>query len=213
VPKHPDPKANGQANSAQQRKHTSFEYLAGFIGLLAFFAAAGQAYIANDTEKRSLRAYVFLVGGTIVLDGLTLKTVMDLKNGGQTPAYDLTVKSWMEINARGEPFDPKLAPTSYAGQIDRAILGSQAIVNPRLALAAPPEYIPPLKNGPGIIFVIGQVEYRDAFDRVWLLDFRWRSHVFENGRWQVRPAEEGNRESQKPYSPTYRTMAKTSRAP
>ena len=47
-------------NSPAETRHTWLEKSAVAIAVLAFLAAAGQGWIARDTEQRGLRAYVFL---------------------------------------------------------------------------------------------------------------------------------------------------------
>ena len=160
-------------------------------------AATAQAKISEDTEKRQLRAYVFVDKASVTLDGLTLRGVVDLKNAGQTPAYDLVVKSLLQTDEAGKPFIPK--PFDKV-ELDRTILGPGGSVYPRSELTIPPDNtvaIPALKKGQAVIYMVGQARYRDAFDRDWILDFRLRSYSFESGSWILHSTEEGNKESQK----------------
>jgi len=90
-----------QAKPAEKREHTLLEIAIGFIGLLAFFAAAWQAYVANDTEKRSLRAYVILSHNFKKIDGFgsgkTPYIVAMFENLGQTPVYSATWQSGIDF--------------------------------------------------------------------------------------------------------------------
>jgi hypothetical protein len=69
-------------------KHTRLEITAVVIAVLAFLAAAWQGYIANDTEKRQLRAYVGVhQNGLMGLENSDpIGVGFDFINHGQTPA-------------------------------------------------------------------------------------------------------------------------------
>jgi hypothetical protein len=160
-------------------------------------AATAQAKTAADTEKRQLRAYVFVDKASVTLDGRTLKGIVDLKNAGQTPAYELITRSRIETDEAGKPFTPKpldnVAPS-------RGILGPAMVGNPQAELTLPPEntaVLAALQNGRAVIYMIAQTQYRDAFDRTWILDFRLRSHHYDGSRWIMEPPEDGNTETQK----------------
>jgi hypothetical protein len=74
----------GERNS----KHIWLEITAIAIASLAFFAAAWQGYIANDSEKRQLRAYVGVhqVGYMGLEDSNSIGVGFNFINHGQTPA-------------------------------------------------------------------------------------------------------------------------------
>jgi hypothetical protein len=178
-------------------------FIAAFTIILAFATAflyeATRDLVkgAEDTAQKQLRAYVFVDKSSIVLDGNTLKGVLDLKNAGQTPAYDLVIKSRLETEEAGKPFNPR--PFNVV-ELSRAILGPQMVANPRADLTVPAENtvaIPAFKEGRSVIYFIGQAEYRDAFERTWVLDIRLKSHIFDGARWTLQPTEQGNRETQK----------------
>ena len=200
--KHPE--TNGQGSSAKKRRPTPMELLAGFISVLALFVAVRQAYISSDTEQRSLRAYVFIEQVTVTLDGNTLKGVIDLKNGGQTPAYNVVPKTALYVEYANKPFSPRPLIDAI---VSRGILGPGAVLNPRAEGPIPPEYpgeIAALKDGRLVIYYFGNVEYTDAFDRTWVLDFRARSYGLSGATWLMQLTEDGNKESRKEYIPKYR---------
>jgi hypothetical protein len=189
-------------------EHTPLEIGIGAIALAAAIATGVQAYIANDTEKRSLRAYVFAEKLTVTLDGNNIRAIMDLKNGGQTPAYNVTASTQLYVDSADKPFNPK-APLSES-VLSRGILGPGAILNPGASgpIPSPTAYIPALKNGTLAIYYYGQVEYTDAFSRTWILDFRTRNSPFNGTGWLMQPTEEGNNEREKPYTPARHPKAK-----
>jgi hypothetical protein len=171
----------------------------GIIALSASIATGIQAYIANDTEKRSLRAYVFVEKASVVLDGNTLKAVIDLKNGGQTPAYNLTTSNELNVAYANKPFVP-LMPLPVGGGL-HGIVGPGAIVNPRIEMMLPPQYpdeAASLNNGSLVVYFFGKVEYTDAFQRTWILEYRMRSYNFATSGGLMVTAEDGNKEYEKP---------------
>jgi hypothetical protein len=160
-------------------------------------AAEDQVIISQDIAKRQLRAYVFVDKARITLDGNILRGSVDVRNAGQTPAYDLTTKSGIQTQEVQKPFD---ALPFENVELSRTILGPNGIIRPHAELIVPPDNtvaIPAFREGRGIIYYSGQVEYRDAFDRVWVLDFRLRSSSFDGKIWTLQPTEDGNKETQK----------------
>jgi uncharacterized protein len=170
-----------------------------FGATLALYVATRELVVgAEDTAKKQLRAYVFIDKASVVLDGRTFKTKVDLKNYGQTPAYDVLVKARLETRNVGDVFNPE--PTTPKEQ-DRTIMGPGMTTNPRAELVVPSDntsIIPALqsKEPKAVIYLVGQAEYRDTFDRIWILDFRMRSGPYEDGVWLMHPTEDGNNESQ-----------------
>jgi hypothetical protein len=77
-----------QRNSSHKVKHTCLEITAVGIAVLAFLAAAWQGYIANDSEKRQLRAYVGVhqASNQGLEDSATIGVGFHFINHGQTPA-------------------------------------------------------------------------------------------------------------------------------
>lgn len=82
------PASNCEHQRSHKTKHTWLEKSAVAIAILAFLAAAGQGWVARDTEKRYLRAYVNIVtDGQLNLDGNPVEIQWYMKNYGLTPAY------------------------------------------------------------------------------------------------------------------------------
>lgn len=154
--------------------------------------------LSDRNSEHQLRAYVFLVGGSVILDGNKLSAVIDLKNTGQTPAYDFIVRTRLQTTEPGKPIE--ITPLDKTAETFPAIVAPGGVVNPRSDLVIPPENtaaIPAFKEGRSIIYYIGEAEYRDAFGKIWILDFRLRSFGFDGRQWVMQPAETGNIERQK----------------
>jgi hypothetical protein len=95
-----EPTTDGKSDGAKKTKHTWLEKSAVAIAILAFLAAAWQGYVANDTEKRTLRAYILFESGKVEAGQLTIK----IKNSGTTPAYSVVCKLSDDWNgAKGWP--------------------------------------------------------------------------------------------------------------
>ncbi len=188
------------------RRHSGgLEIFNAIILFFAFIAAATAACYtkkqwetAFDQERRTLRAYVFVEKASITLSDNMLKGIVELKNAGQTPAYDLTVKTRLQTDEANKPLTP--SPLEDV-ELFPAILGPGGTINPRTDdLKVPVDNtiaIPAFKNGSAVIYLIGQAEYRDAFDRKWVLDFRLKTHAFEGAAWILQPTNDGNTERQK----------------
>jgi hypothetical protein len=98
---------NDSAGHTEKRKHTVLERIAFGVAFLALCATAWQAHVANDTEKRTLRAYI--INESIVMhnidDDITqidptkaLSVTITTKNYGQTPAYNVRGVSTLRID-------------------------------------------------------------------------------------------------------------------
>ena len=79
--------------NSPKAKHTWLEKAALGIAVLAFLAAAWQAYVANDSEKRQLRAYVGIhqVGYMGIEDNDPIGVGLNFINHGQTPAQNFNL--------------------------------------------------------------------------------------------------------------------------
>jgi len=102
-----NPKPPEKKHGAHKRKHTWLEKFAVFFAGLAFIAAYWQGWVARDTEKRQLRAYISVKEITLncplCLDknwkppegprlhniDTTNAVVVTVKNSGITPAYNV----------------------------------------------------------------------------------------------------------------------------
>jgi hypothetical protein len=150
----------------------------------------------KDTARQQLRAYVYVEKASVIIDSRKLRAIVDLRNSGQTPAYDLTVVSRTDGNDFGKAFVPR--PFENV-PLDKTILGPSGAISPNSEmeiLADNDLVLQAFKQGQGVIYVTGQARYRDAFNRQWVLDFRMRSHSFDGAKWILAPTEEGNIETE-----------------
>jgi hypothetical protein len=180
----------------------------GFSGAVCFLLLAAlqlqeHELSSRDTNhpdaiaQKQLRAYIYLDKAIVVLDGRTLKGEVEMRNSGQTPAYDLTVKIRMQTMEAANPFEfqpPSVAvpAVGIVGPGTKFYVGTEVTIPEANQIA-----IPGFIDGRGIIYLIGQAQYRDAFNKIWVLDFRMRSKVFEGDHWAMQPAEDGNKETKK----------------
>ncbi|HEV1999508.1 MAG TPA: hypothetical protein VGQ97_03365 [Xanthobacteraceae bacterium] len=108
-----------------------------------------------------MRAYVFIRGGEIRLDGTDTKvwTQIVIQNFGKTPGYDF--ETWTNIqidNPINPPFDKRGVPAQ------KSIIGPGADLNvPSQAIAISPAEHADIKSGKKVIIVWGEAAYRDAF--------------------------------------------------
>lgn len=141
-------------------------------------AARHSNEIAQDTAERELRAYVSIAGVARVNDpgdveGPGFAVLVDVKNDGKTPAYD--VFQWAKIEVREFPL--------------RERFGFHCVENPSLSIIptsgktmafptfkrqlTPLEEQAIFENGKAI-YVYGEVAYRDIFGKGRLTQFRFR---------------------------------------
>lgn len=156
-------------------------------------AAERTVKIMQDTAQRQMRAYICFQEGHVDLhanEGFYDVTI-HLKNSGNTPAYD--VQTWRSSQIIDQPEPPAAfdAPQSWGG---RGMVGPGAYMGASGTLRHPftPDDRASIKSGRKMIFVWGEVIYRDAFGERRFTRFR---HVLgsETGRgWFLRPAEHGN---------------------
>jgi len=152
---------------------------------------------AEKTAKQQLRAYVFVEKASVLLDGMTLKAAVDVRNSGLTPAYDVNIRSRMQTAEAELPF--VLLPIEDVA-VDRANMGPGMVINPNSELVIPhdrPDAIEAFKSGRGVIYLFGNIEYRDAFEQTWVLDFRMKSQHFMGTYWIMSPTAQGNTETRK----------------
>jgi hypothetical protein len=192
----PKPNANC-CNTKNDNKHW-LEY-AGviFIGL-AFFAsaiAAGfngwQAWIANDNEQRTLRAYVLMNVSSITIDAANnVSAVAQVKNGGLTPAYH--VGGWGCLFVGPLEFDGRAVLPSFSGaRTDNSTIGSVighddtktlshyfCDTNPPTVRSLTADERMRLRAGTAVIYMYGEQTYIDVFGSAHFLKYR----IFANDR-------------------------------
>jgi hypothetical protein len=157
--------------------------IASAVALLQFFVLIGTVCIMMRTARRQLRAYVTIIGGSLITQEKTLHGILELKNAGQTPAYELTIWSQMKIQSSNETFvqDPR-HPGHDDSALGKMIVGPGSTTNPRDRLEIPADSdvsLPAIRNGPALVYIWGRIDYRDAFRCKRFMEFTLRSHYDE----------------------------------
>jgi hypothetical protein len=120
--------------------------------------------------------------------------VLEIKNTGQTPAYNFIAEDRMCVGLG------KTVIGSESPEVSRGLLGPGS--NPfilNVEIKVPIEdavTIPAVQNNPGLISVFGQIQYKDAFDRIWCLGFQLRSGRYHDSTWPLTVTDQGNEEKE-----------------
>jgi hypothetical protein len=157
------------------------------VGLL--FIGWYQLWLAKDTSKRELRAYVFMEGGEVP-NNAGFFTRLFLRNNGQTPAYNVVVLISEDIFPTGEqdvfPIIPPRNPPSTVLQPQEYRAFTFPAPNPtdrRL-----------VELGKSMYFIWGEVLYTDAFGT----DHHTKFRFYVGGDGRVRLYHEGNEADNNP---------------
>jgi hypothetical protein len=152
------------------------------VTLLLFVATVGLVWetrvLVNDareSSERQLRAYVLPTSrGQIDDFGIekAIKATLEFKNSGQTPAYKLRIK--MLISAGTFPLPKNLPPEPIDPKI-RLILGPGTTYMTVAQMVRPLnlEEMNQIKAGIAAVYVFGEIDYWDAFDRHRCTRFRY----------------------------------------
>jgi hypothetical protein len=139
-------------------------------------AATDTAKTMEETAERQLRAYITVesVKYEVVTAPIphNARARVAVKNYGQTPAYDLTVL----INADlGEyPLTHELEPLDEQHRSGKSVMapgGNSAFFTP-LGYPIIQSKMTEIADGKVVIYVYGDIQYRDAFDKPRGLKFR-----------------------------------------
>jgi hypothetical protein len=169
----------------------------GIMGLLwtiwltrrAVKAAQASVDVAQDTAKRQLRAYVIPSAFKIrkVRVGAVAEITLELKNTGQTPAYELRALAQAFIAEGGCASQFKARFTSGSDvNTSRGIIGAGGWMRFRVEFNVPvsQELMDKIQSGELELGVFGVASYRDAFNRRRLITFKrylWHPHVPAKG--------------------------------
>lgn len=164
--------------------------------MLAFLAASWQAWVARDTEKRELRAYVFISGGSIddVRSNNSPAIRLELKNSGQTPAYNLC--SGLGARLAPYPLNERMRAPNYQsrGVLPPGVQESMIVDSPRPLTDTERNS---LLTGKSALYAYGTTRFKDAFGTYWCVDYRYFYHIDgpHDTRWGViAPCPTGNGE-------------------
>lgn len=149
---------------------------------LALFVIGGvQVEISRRTAMRQLRAYLF-IDQFVILDGKTMNppvsdydnhpTIhLSLRNTGETPAHDVFHALRLEVRPVHEE---RLIQVPEVAKASRSYVARNGTVNKRAELGRQmaPQETAGLQAGSHAIYVIGRVEYVDAFKRKRFVNYR-----------------------------------------
>ena len=184
------PKAQNLPLVTHNRKHSWLEKLAVAFAALAFTASAWQGWVARDTEKRQLHAYILPSESSVVLSPPNnLKMHLVVKNFGSTPAYKLV--GWnciivgrfkkdsignlgFETEFPVPPFDEKNAQQTTVGPQDTKSVLSPSFCDGNVARvrAITPEEFARIQNGNAAVYIYGEQHYLDAFGTAHFTNYR-----------------------------------------
>jgi len=176
-----------QYENKQAEKHAHAETLltwfTGFLALVAgmqFFALIWQVMSTRTASRTELRAYVFPKSITRYNDQGVWKFRAIYENSGKTPAHDF--KHWiMEgISPLKNPPNPSNIPTEKS---EGFIGPGNTIESVEDALLVSKTDEAAIETGKTFFFVIGELNYRDVFDRLQKTYFRfiWQGTKFDSG--------------------------------
>jgi hypothetical protein len=186
---HGEPKANGRQSRTQREGKHPLEYaIFVFLVLTAIFTGIAACYTrkqwitADDTEKRSLRAYVSVANGHVELEekGRKITAFVEIKNFGQTPAHEF--KAWIKppkiLDSAALPFD---AAIPIKERETSGILGPQTSYNAIYTMDITDTELAELMAGNKKVFFWGGADYKDAFQNDRFLYFRMVSSTEGSG--------------------------------
>lgn len=164
---------------ANERKITKATVtLAWITGVLAFFTAglwlATYSLVrgAKDTAEKELRAYVFVLSGSIenLANGQHPTSRLVIHNFGKTPAHKLTVicgmgfgKSFEELPTAAPPLTKPMGTLAPGGTVEH---------HNSAPIAFAPDHMSALENGTYTLYVHGEIRYVDFLGKNRVTKFR-----------------------------------------
>jgi hypothetical protein len=161
---------------------TSTLFIAGFTIALAFatfflwLATRNLVEDAKETSEKQLRAYIGIQSNETTvypfeLGGFAFIAHAELRNFGQTPAYDLTIQANAAIDVPGAiPFNNAQSPAQTAAGPSIAFRDAGVHVNVGWPISEEDKIA--IYTRKKNIFLWGTVRYRDVFDKRHYFTFR-----------------------------------------
>ena len=157
--------------------------VAGLFSLLGVLVAIGLAYhsnwIARDTAKRQLRAYLTVepTGINQPVEGQA-RVALQVKNVGQTPASAVMVFSRFALSENPRDFDPKSAGFPIVGEVNDGSIGPSVTryIYSRLPLSFFAENGEKIAERAMAVVHYGYVCYQDIFGvqrETWFTFYHW----------------------------------------
>jgi hypothetical protein len=150
----------------------------------------------QDTACRQLRAYVNVDSVLRVddpgdVDRVGFAIQVEVRNSGQTPAYDLF--QWAKIEVREFPLADRM-PIHCVDGGSRAILapGAKTVTFPAYRHGLSQHEVDAILENQAAIYVYGEIDYRDTFGKRRLTQFRFRCHGQGYAMGTFRADAEGN---------------------
>jgi hypothetical protein len=163
---------------------------------------AGERQLSHlkESAERQLGAYIGIEWCRVISDdwGNTFRVEVQIKNAGQTPAYDVSHRIAAEIHELHEPPLSFAMPEKSQGIIPIAP-GITFILRTPIAIGGA-SGISTIGTGRTIL-AWGRVDYEDVFDKPQHLEFRFRSSdpvrqhdgtVMRTVGWRMDAEDEGN---------------------
>lgn len=146
-------------------------------------AAAQQVRISEDTARRQLRAYISAPGAQLsnLEPGKVPAVTLFFKNGGQTPAHNVTSGCWMRMTTIPDNWTPDDLPDEYFDPlpdggprigINNLGVGEQTNVEFVMDVAVDPQFFARYGAGSAIFLAWGEIKYVDAFGAAQITEFR-----------------------------------------
>lgn len=150
---------------------------------------------AEDTAQRQLRAYINISGGRVlnIDDPQNRIFRLDIKNFGQTPAYE--VSTVFKCIVREYPLDKNkpLDPVTDEEHKIFSVMGPTCEYRRDMIAPYNGEWVEPkIKDGSTAIYGFGEIRYRDAFGIQRVTEFRYMCQGDGIAQGGVAPCEEGN---------------------
>lgn len=159
----------------------------------SFWLAFWSNWIARDTARRELRAYVCLNNAEVVdpPDALGFMAFIEFVNFGQTPAHNVTIRCRSKTvgAARLKSFESDL---SHVDPTEPSVFGPGAGIRKNIDNVLSPKEIDSILREECIIAIIGDVRYVDIFGNEQSTEFRLRVRNIRTDSQRIHPMETGN---------------------
>jgi hypothetical protein len=131
-----------------------------------------QVSVMEDTAQKQLRAYICLTESSVKITKRgVVEAIMFFKNVGQTPAYN--VRLWALPLVDSYPLKDPPGPPPKSLPLPKGIIApqeKQELTTPLLTLST--SVIDRFSQRDYALFILGEVRYRDVFDKGFVLKYR-----------------------------------------